>query len=334
MGLKVATIKFALNWHSSTLCDVRKVDALPSESRARAAELVASYEGHILTFTDGSKSSEGVGCAFVTGCDTRTFTLPANSSVFTSELVAIGKALCFIEARNEALHLILTDSLSSLLALRSFYPSHPLVQDILSRLTALNQAGKSIQLCWIPSHVGIPGNELADAAARRAASAPCTRRLPLPARDFYPAVSAFVLCQWQEAWQAQPRNKLRNIKPALEPWFSSSRRSRREEVILCRLRIGHTYATHGYILRGAERPLCPRCREPLSVSHIMLTCPQHRRSRMRHLGHIAPDTTLRAVLGEGSDWVRTGQLFSFIRAIKLSNIYHILTLVTQCHHII
>ena len=120
------------------------------------------------------------------GRDTRSFSLPGHSSVFSAELVAIYKTLCFIEVSHEALHLILSDSLSSLLALRSFYPCNPLIQDILTRLTSLDRAGKTVKFCWIPSHVGIAGNELADAAARRAAGAPCTRHLPLPARDFYP----------------------------------------------------------------------------------------------------------------------------------------------------
>ena len=73
--------------------------------------------------------------------------------------------------------------------MRVFNPTHPFVQDILSLLTSVNRAGKTVKFCWIPSHVGIAGNELADAAARRAASAACTRRLPLPARDFYPVAS-------------------------------------------------------------------------------------------------------------------------------------------------
>ena len=88
------------------------------------------------------------------------------------------------------------------MTLRSFYPSHPLVQHIIARLASLSQAGKSIQFCWIPSLVGIVGNELADAAARRAVSASCTRRLPLPARDFYPAAGSFVHSQWQQLWDA------------------------------------------------------------------------------------------------------------------------------------
>ena len=110
-----------------SLANVRKRDMItPIESRCRAIEHLSSYEGHTLTFTDGSKIKEGVGSAFVCGQDTRSFSVPEHSSVFSSELVAIIKALCFIEVSNEALHLILTDSLSSLLALRAFYLCNPL----------------------------------------------------------------------------------------------------------------------------------------------------------------------------------------------------------------
>ena len=217
---------------------------------------------------------------------------------------------------DKALHLILTDSLSSLLAIRSFYPSPPLVQDILVRLTSLDQAGKAVQFCWIPSHVGITGNELADAAARRAASAPCTRRFPLPARDFFPAVSRFVHSQWQAAWDARPRNKLRVIKPCLRRWESSSRRSRKEEVALCRLRIGHTYGTHGYLLRGEDKPECAHCGEFLTVAHVLLACPRLAEVRSRHLGRLPPTVALLHLLGDDSRWIHNGSLFSFILAAQ------------------
>ena len=304
-----------------SLADSRKADLHPAEAQSRALELFASYEGRAAVFTDGWKTSEGVGCAFVAGHDTRSFSLPSSTSVFSSELVAIDKALCFIEVSDEALHLILTDSLSSLLALRSFNPSDPLVQDILSRLTSLDRAGKSVQFCWIPSHVGITGNELADAAARRAASAHCTRRMSLPARDFYPAVRASVYSLWQQTWDAQRSNKLREIKPTLRLWRSSLRSSRWEEVVLCRLRIGHSYATHGYHFRGEDKPTCPRCRAPLTVAHVLLSCPRLRSFRALHLGRIPLSTTLRELLGDESDWVLTGSLFSFIRAIQFPVIY-------------
>ena len=81
---------------------------------------IATYDGRAVVYTDGSKTSDGVGCAFVAGGDTRSFSLPASASVFSAELTAIDKALCFIEVCDEALHLILTDSMSNLLAIRRF----------------------------------------------------------------------------------------------------------------------------------------------------------------------------------------------------------------------
>ena len=304
-----------------TLSEVKKDDLPPCVQRARALEHIASYDGFISVFTDGSKTEDGVGCAFVAGRDTRTFSLPSSASVFSSELVAIEKALCFIEVSDNLSYLILSDSLSSLLAIRRFNPDNPIVQDILSRLTSVEQSGKTIKFCWIPSHVGITGNELADAAARRAAAAPCLRRLPLPARDFYPAIQTFTMSSWQAEWHLQGSGKLRSVKPTLEPWQSCFQSNRHQEVALCRLRIGHTYATHGYLLRGEEQPTCSRCAVPLTVSHVLLSCPLAEPNRTRYLGRIAPDTTIRHLLGDDSPWVLSGNIFSFIRSINFQAIY-------------
>ena len=269
-----------------------------------------------MTYTDGSKSSEGVGCAFVSGDSTRSFTLPEHASVFTSELIALVKALCFIEVGHETSHVILTDSLSSLLALRSYYPQNPILQDILKRLTALDQAGKKITLCWVPSHVGIPGNERADAAAKRASQAVCTRRLPLPARDFYPAISSRMFSKWQRAWDETCRNKLREIKPRLTRWQTLCK-SRKEEVTLCRLRVGHTYATHIYLLSGEDPPSCPRCGDVLSVRHILVSCRYLRTERVRFFG--SDLVSMSALVGENSCLI--SEVFAFLNHIEFPVIF-------------
>ncbi|XP_043237640.1 uncharacterized protein LOC122389551 [Amphibalanus amphitrite] len=304
-----------------SLSEVKKDDLLPCEARVRALQHIVSYDGFNTVFTDGSKTPEGVGCAFIAGRDTRSFSLPSFASVFSSELVAIEKALCFIEVSDGLSYLILSDSLSSLLALRSFNPVDPIVQDILARLQSVEQSGKFVQFCWIPSHVGIHGNELADAAARRAAAASCTRRLPLPARDLYSAVRSFILSEWQAEWSLRGGGKLREVKPTLEPWRSCLQDNRSNEVILCRLRIGHTYATHGHLLRGDEQAICNGCSAPLTVAHVLLSCPLLEPDRTRYLGRIAPGTTVRHLLGDESPWVLSGNIFSFIRAVKFQAIY-------------
>ena len=36
------------------------------------------------------------------------------------------------------------------------------------------------------------------------------------------------------------------------------------------LRIGHTYITHGYLLRDEVAPKCIPCNEPLTAKHVLL----------------------------------------------------------------
>ena len=42
--------------------------------------------------------------------------------------------------------------------------------------------------------------------------------------------------------------------------------------IIRRLRIGHTYFTHSYLLRGEPIPECIPCAATLTVKHILIEC--------------------------------------------------------------
>ena len=64
--------------------------------------------------------------------------------------------------------------MSSLQSISGFNLDTDLVQKFLKDYTILEKNGKNSILCWIPSHVGILGNEKADAAL------PCLR-LPIEA---------------------------------------------------------------------------------------------------------------------------------------------------------
>ena len=54
-------------------------------------------------------------------------------------------------------------------------------------------------------------------------------------------------------------NKLHSIKPELRDWTSSYRSVRRDEVLLCRLRIGHTRLTHSFLFNDEDPPECDTC---------------------------------------------------------------------------
>jgi len=61
---------------------------------------------------------------------------------------------------------IFSDSVSSLQAIAAFNIDNDLVQKFIKEYSVQTKQGKTIALCWIPSHVGIPGNEKADSAAK------------------------------------------------------------------------------------------------------------------------------------------------------------------------
>ena len=128
--------------------------------------------------------------------------------------------------------------------------------------------------------MGIRGNELADAAAKAALN----ERLPimtLPYSDFKPLVKRFIKGKWSDFWATQINNKLHSVQPTLGCGSLSNRDRRREQLVLCRLQLGHTYTTHRYLLAGEDPPVCISCQENLTVEHILIHCAQYFHVRYR-----------------------------------------------------
>ncbi|GBN08140.1 hypothetical protein AVEN_212344-1 [Araneus ventricosus] len=104
-----------------------------------------------------------------------------NVIVFTAEIAAVLLALEKISNCLERKFIIYTDSLSVLESLKSFYMHshhHPLLLNVLHLLNKLASRDFNILLCWVPSHVGIVGNEKADKAAKLV-TAPTNSSTPL-----------------------------------------------------------------------------------------------------------------------------------------------------------
>ena len=62
-------------------------------------------------------------------------------------------------------------------------------------------------------------------------------------------------------WANQINNKLHSVQPTLGCESLSNRDRRREQLVLCRLRLGHTYTIHRYLLAGEDPPVCISCQE-------------------------------------------------------------------------
>ena len=95
-------------------------------------------------------------------------------------------------------------------------------------------AYKEIVLCWIPSHIGIQGNEMVDQQAETSLSLePASFKIPFS--NFKPSINKYILDQWQTSWNNSIGNKLLEINPTIGEYQSVVRNIRKEEVVLARL---------------------------------------------------------------------------------------------------
>ncbi|UYV75886.1 hypothetical protein LAZ67_13001676 [Cordylochernes scorpioides] len=119
-------------------------------------------------YTDGSQSSEGVGAGVILPPPLQTIQLKLHQecSAFQAELLAILYATKITMNFPNEHFIIASDCQSALSAIcRSWPPRTQLIAEIIYNL----HFSPNVQLCWIKGDSGIPGNELADQAAKAAA---------------------------------------------------------------------------------------------------------------------------------------------------------------------
>nr|CAH7739133.1 unnamed protein product [Callosobruchus chinensis] len=68
---------------------------------------------------------------------------------------------------------------------------------------------------------------------------------------------------------------MKHIKPTIVKQIYPKGLSRKEQVLLCRLRIDHTNVTHAHLLNIYPTPRCLRCNGVLTVEHILNYCTEY-----------------------------------------------------------
>ena len=160
---------------------------------------------------------------------------------------------------------------SALLALRSDSSFSPIVVETKELSRRAEEDNIIIDLCWVPGHVDVWGNEKADAALR-AQTAP---HKAIPHTDMRRPLREAITNGWHRKWNSLAREgrQLREIKKDVKDWTSSHNKSRQIETVLARLRLGHTNINHLYLMQGqTEPPECDRCRVTITVKHLLLEC--------------------------------------------------------------
>jgi ribonuclease HI len=235
-------------------------------------------ENGVTVYTDGSKDEHGkigIGIYVPKLQVSINHKLPDNLSIFTAEMMAILTALEKISENPPKMVTIFTDSLSSIQALRR--PSQcnrpDIAEKILCTSTNLHGSGCKVKLAWIPSHLGIKGNEKADKEANKGRNSLSKIEVGVTKTEIKSTIKEFINEQWIDKWKNSTNGRI-----AFLLFKMPSRKDQIKEILkipmnrkLLKLRVGR-----GRFL--IDDPICFTCMLTNSIPHIF-ECELHNEKR-------------------------------------------------------
>ena len=127
---------------------------------------------------------------------------------------------------------------------------------------------------------------------------------------------------WEVSWR-EKRRDFYLLKPKTEYWSEDTRkRTRRDEVVINRLRLGHTRLTHGLMFDPElqrARPPCELCNEcVVSIHHILVECPAIAAQRREYLQSSLQGREINVLNLQGE----RGLIRDVLRFLREVNLYH------------
>ena len=80
---------------------------------------------------------------------------------------------------------------------------------------------------------------------------------------------------YQKLWNNETRDKLYEILPNLKESLCNTAQTiySKQDSVMTRLRVSHTWITHSYLLKKEDQPFCRACHSPFTVEHVLIECP-------------------------------------------------------------
>ena len=184
---------------------------------------------------------------------------------------------------------------------------------ICNQIISTNQR---ICLAWIPSHIGLHGNEKADQWAKRALIYNIITPTPIAPKTLKTITYRCIDRYWLRIWRTHRFDKYRK---SINRYNSENSSVRREEITLCRLRTGLTLITDILPRINRRHPdLCNHCGEILTIKHILIDCLlyyQERSDIRKYFREKQENITVMKLLKDESEL--TELLITYLRNTKL-----------------
>ena len=268
------------------------------KNKTPTAQIKAEFHRHkhdsnIDIYTDGSKTGTGVGAGIATLLEKNKLEgiydeiakpLSNNSTILSAELKAISIGLDCIAKDSDKTLTIYSDSKGALQCIMQYNPKNPLTQEIQAKLSRAYGFNNKITFCWVPSHRGILGNELADKQANIASKKYAPTDLPVVAKDLNSYITKQGKKWLQNQWDFLDRNKLHIVDNEIGEKIYHKFHTRLDEIKYNRIRLGHTRLTNKYMPGEEDPPICIICNRRVTIHHIFTNCRLHLEARKKFFG--------------------------------------------------
>ena len=209
--------------------------------------VLGEYRDFIEIYSDGAKQPETGMTGFGVVVPSKGIELNKRTSdhlaVYTVEMLGLISALEWVESTQFKKVVICTDSAAVLASMSSFHSSsrQGLLYEVLELVTRLVIKGCKLKFLWVPAHVGIVGNEKADKMAKKALEKlEVEKNVSISKAEVKSVIWGKVNMMWQGKWDSESKGRhLYRIQDSIQVKRLGSS-NRKEEVVLTRLRVGHS----------------------------------------------------------------------------------------------
>ena len=283
------------------------IDDNPEEALKRHNDLQKNTNRSSI-YTDGSGYNGGVGAAAVfSQAEYRLYLGTAEeATVYAAELVGVMAAfdiIRFLIARNHDQgregYDIYTDNQAAIKAVQTGYTrsGQETLREIAKMWEQIRESTTAnITIIWTPAHLGTPGNEHADQAAKKAAEGDVqtSQSLKYTPKSLIAAIKTQSARRWQEEWEqdwkTSPKGRHsyriteRPNKNVLKLHGMLSKAKSAIGVQLRTGKIGLGEFLHGRKVPGFDTPLCSCGEGDQSVHHVLLACSRWTQERWEAFG--------------------------------------------------
>ena len=244
--------------------------------------LINSYTNSLHIYTDGTlqhNGSSASGYYIPTYNNITTNRNTNNTPILTAELIAIQNAIEYVATHTDQINIaIYTDSIETLNrinldSLKLTIKTSQIANNI--KQLAVTHAHITIHLIWIPSHIGITGNEIIDQHTQTATSQQIDTSPPSDLIDIKQKIDIYITEQWQKQYITSTKAQTyKTYEPTVNTKIKALRHVKRiHQKKITRLKVGRCNL-NSYQHQNGFHPsgLCTYCNTLENIEHHIIHC--------------------------------------------------------------